>query len=108
MERYTCVDKNRCVSGNPCVQICVYGVASVSRIDKIIGLFLQKSPIKESTFCKRGQNFIDPTDRSQPIPFILRRERSTCIDQNGFVFGNLRKWICVYVYIEEGKIYVHR
>jgi len=30
----------------------VYGVALVSRIDKIIGLFLQKSPIKEPIFCK--------------------------------------------------------
>jgi len=30
----------------------VYGVALLSRIDKIIGLFLQKSPIKEPIFCK--------------------------------------------------------
>ena len=30
-----------------------YGVALVSRIDKIIGFFLQKSRIKETIFCKR-------------------------------------------------------
>jgi len=30
-----------------------YGVASVSRIDKITRLFLQKSPIKENIFCER-------------------------------------------------------
>jgi len=28
-----------------------YEVATVSRIDKIIGLFCKKSPVKETTFC---------------------------------------------------------
>jgi len=29
------------------------GVALVSRIDKIIGLFCKKSPVKETLFCQR-------------------------------------------------------
>ena len=32
---------------------CIYGVACVSRIDKIIGLLCERAPIKETIFCKR-------------------------------------------------------
>jgi len=42
----------------------VYGLASASRIDKII---LQKRPIKETIFCKRTYNLIDPTKCRHPI-----------------------------------------
>ena len=41
--RYQCLVKD---------PIC-YEVATISRLPKNIGLFLQKSPIKETTFCKR-------------------------------------------------------
>ena len=43
-------------------------VASVSRIDKMIGLFslLQKSPVQETIFCKETYTCIDATNRSHP------------------------------------------
>jgi len=43
------------------------GVARVSRIDKIIGLFCRSSSLSWGSFAKETYNLIDPTDRSHPI-----------------------------------------
>jgi len=45
----------------------VYGVALVSRIDTIIGLFCKRDLQKRRYSAKETYNFIDPTDRSHPI-----------------------------------------
>jgi len=47
--------------------IYTYGVAVVSRIDKIIGLFCRISSVFQGTFAKETYNFIDPTNQSHPI-----------------------------------------
>jgi len=44
-----------------------YGMATVSRIDKIIGLFCKRELQKRRYSAKETCDFIDPTDRSQPI-----------------------------------------
>ena len=44
-----------------------HGVALISRIDKIIGLFCKRALQKRRYFAKETCNFIDPTDRSHPI-----------------------------------------
>jgi len=44
-----------------------YGVATVSRIDKIIGLFCRILSLLLGSFVKESCNFIDPTDRSHPV-----------------------------------------
>jgi len=44
-----------------------YGVALVSRIDKIIGLFCKRALWKGRYSAKETCNFIDPTDRSHPL-----------------------------------------
>jgi len=44
-----------------------YGVASDSRIDKIIGLFCKRAIQKRRYSAKETYDFIDPTDRSHPI-----------------------------------------
>jgi len=42
---------------------CGYGVATVSRIDKIIGLFCKRAQSKKRRYsAKETYNFIDPTD----------------------------------------------
>jgi len=50
-----------------CIYIYTYGVATISRLLQIIGLFLQKSPIKEMIFCEKTYNFKEPTYFSHPI-----------------------------------------
>ena len=47
-----------------------YGVASASRIDKIIGLFCKRALQKRQYSATETYNFIDPTDRSHPISLI--------------------------------------
>jgi len=44
-----------------------YGVDSVSRIDKIIGLFCKRALKKRRYSAKETFNSIDPTDRSHPM-----------------------------------------
>ena len=44
-----------------------YGVALVSRIDKIIGLFCKRALQKGEYSAQETCDFIDPTDRSHPI-----------------------------------------
>jgi len=44
-----------------------YGVALVSRIDKMIGLFCKRALQKRRYSAKETYHFIDPTDRSHPI-----------------------------------------
>jgi len=46
---------------------CIYGVALISRIDEIIGLFCKRALSKRRYSAKETYNLIDPTDRSHPI-----------------------------------------
>jgi len=44
-----------------------YGVALISRIDKIIGRFCKRALLKRQYSAKETYNLIDPTNRSHPI-----------------------------------------
>ena len=48
-----------------------YGVATVSRIDKITGLFGRIASLLQVSFAKETYNFIDPTNQSHPICDML-------------------------------------
>jgi len=52
----------------------MYGVALVSRIDKIIGLFCKRALQKRQYSAKETYNFIDPTDRNHPICIYVCRK----------------------------------
>jgi len=45
----------------------LYGMATVSRIDEIIGLFCRISSLLKVSFVKETYNFIDATNQSHPI-----------------------------------------
>jgi len=61
-----------------------YGAASVSRIDKIIGLFYKRDLYKRLYSAKETHNLIDPTGRSHPIVLYLPYFGSHCIDGSIF------------------------
>jgi len=48
----------------------IYGVATLSRIDKMTGLFCKRALYKRRYSAKETCHFIDPTDRSHPIVYI--------------------------------------
>jgi len=52
-----------------------YGVATVSRIDKITGLFCRISSLLQGSFAKETYNFIDPTNQSHPILIAHKGKR---------------------------------
>ena len=56
-----------CVRETYCVCCTQYGVATVSRIDQIIGLFRRIASLLQGSFAKETYHFIDPTNRSKPI-----------------------------------------
>jgi len=47
-----------------------YGVATISRLLKIIGLFCKRTLQKRPIFSKETYNLKEPTNRSQPIDNI--------------------------------------
>ena len=48
-----------------------YGVATISRLLKIIGLFCRISSLLEGSFAKETYNFKEHTNRSHPVPRIV-------------------------------------
>ena len=69
------------IQHSECLRKYTYGVATVSRIDKIIGLFCRISSLLEGSFAKETYNFIDPTSQSQPIVLAgnpLRADACVC------------------------------
>jgi len=51
----------------------LYGVASISTLLKILGLFCRISFLVQGSFAKETYNFQKPTNRSQPISYHLSR-----------------------------------
>ena len=78
-----------CVLGNRAVAH--YGVATISRMLKNIGLFCKRALQKRPVFCKETCIFKHPTHRSHPIPGI----RHVCVFSSCIYVFSL--YICVPV-----------
>jgi len=57
------------------VRLCTYEVATVSRIDSIMGLFCRILSLLQGSFAKETYDFIDPTARSHPIYVYVYKTR---------------------------------
>jgi len=57
----------------------MYGVATLSRIDKIVGLFCKRDLQKRRYSAKETYDLIDPTDRSHPIFIFVFMYLCNCI-----------------------------
>jgi len=93
-----------------CVYECVftYGVASVSRINNIIGLFCKRALSKGRYSAKETCNLIDPADRSHPIDscFVGLAHFLLCIFIEVYVAISVYIYIKVYMY-KYGSIKIH-
>jgi len=83
-----------------------YGVATVSGIDKIIGLFGRISSLLQGSFAKETCNFIDSTSCSHPIcrsmlqnALCKRTEEQTSEYTRIYIYIYICICICIYIYI---------
>jgi len=95
----------------------VYGVATVSRIDKIICFFCRISSLLYGLFAEETYNFIDPANRSHPIVDCRRFEHQStpCSgDGRAKMLWGVAMYICMfpccrkYVQVDiNTDIYIH-
>ena len=81
------------------IHINKYGVATVSRIDKIIGLFCKRDLLKRRYSAKETCNLIDPTDRSHPISGSVF---------NMYINEHIHLHMYMYIYIYIYNMYVNK
>ena len=93
---------------------CAYGVASISRLLQIIGLFCKRALQKRRYSAKETCNFKEPTNRSHPIPhldfdqvpldrFFEIHRGAESINRLG-LFGSIYIHVYMYLYI---NVYIY-
>jgi len=92
----TCSRAICCVRGSLC-EVLRYGVATISRHLKIIGLFCRISSLLQGYFAKETSNFEKPTNHNHPIcQFLFESLWPVCV----YVCVCVRACVhvCVYIY----------
>ena len=91
---------------NTCNSVSMYGVASVSRIDKIIALFCKRSLQKRRYSAKETCNFVDPSDRSKPMGLrrLLRPNQSTGIHTYRYMYINPTQSTYVQIHVYKSHL----
>jgi len=83
-------------------------VATVSRIDKITGMFCRISSLLEGSFAKETYNLIDPTTRSHPIVADCKlRYPGICVCINICIYVSMYLSTCIESYIRRGQSFVY-
>ena len=84
-----------------------YGVATISRMLKNIGLFCKRALQKRPVFCKETCIFKHPTHRSHPIPenTCVSITSTACVHKSCHVFC----WRCVtrFLFFRGHYLYIH-
>jgi len=83
----------------------VYGVAMISRLLKIIGLFRRISSLLQGSFAKETYNFKEPTNRSHSIsgkftchgPYLVNKKHM--VDLYIYMYTYIYIYIHLYIYI---------
>ena len=75
-----------------------YGVATISRRLKMIGLFCRISSLLQGSFAKETYHFIDPTNRSHPI----LRARIFVVH----LFGVNNMYVHTFIYVYIGRAHI--
>jgi len=85
-----------------------YGVATLSRIDKIVGLFCKRALYKRRYSAKETCHFIDPTDHSHPIYIFAGGANAAIVCRCSIVRGTLPifRFLALYLYIYNSYIYM--
>ena len=83
------------------IRICttLYGVATVSRIDKIIRLFCRIASLLQGFFSKETCNFIDPNNCSQTIAQVLEMNMDTYISQDLHLYSYTYPDVCKCIFL---------
>ena len=69
-----------------------YGVATVNRIDQIIGLFCRILSLLQGSFARETFNLFDPTNQSHPIGLFCGRIRGLEWTNMGFVCRDIYEY----------------
>ena len=106
--RHICVHTYQCMSDKN-----TYGVATMSRLFKIIGLFRKRALQKRGYSAKETHYSKEPTNRSHPIPICAFGNvlRSLLIVATPYQYKHVEMYVCIYIlftheYVHTGLIHM--
>ena len=80
----------------------VYGVATISRLLKMIGLFCRISSLLYCSFATETYDFKEPTNRSHPIPTYVHPYMQMNLHVSIYIkihmYVYIYPWIYMYIY----------
>jgi len=76
-----------------------YGVVTIRRLLKIIGLFCRISSLLQGSFAKESYNFKKPTNRSHPICLQPPHSISSVAREGIFTWHDVFTWRKIFTYV---------